>query len=168
MKTRSFTFGLLALAVAGSAAAQTTAAQTNYPAKPIHIVVGFPPGSPPDTFARLFGQKLTEAWQRAVLVENITGAAGNIAADHVAKAAPDGYTLGVLTEAQIVVNPSLYTLAYDPVKDLAPICQLYANPNVLVVNNAVPAKSVRELIALAKAHPGGLTFASGGSGSTSH
>jgi tripartite-type tricarboxylate transporter receptor subunit TctC len=102
------------------------------------------------------------------LIENVTGAAGNIAADHVAKAAPDGYTLGVLTEAQIVVNPSLYALPYDPVKDFAPVCQLFANPNILAVGNAVPAKTVGELVALAKAQPGGLTFASGGSGSTAH
>jgi tripartite-type tricarboxylate transporter receptor subunit TctC len=163
MKISGVMFGLLALLIAGSAAAQT-----NYPEKPIHLVVGFPPGSPPDTFARLLGQKLTEAWGKPVLIENITGAAGNIAADRVAKAAPDGYTLGVLTEAQIVVNPSLYTLAYDPVKDFAPVSQLYASSNILVVHNAVPAKSVKELVALARAQPGVLTFASGGSGSTSH
>jgi tripartite-type tricarboxylate transporter receptor subunit TctC len=163
MKTRSFTFGLLALAIAGGAAAQA-----NYPEKPLHLVVGFPPGSPPDTFARLFGQKLTQAWGKPVLIENITGAAGNIAAGHVAKADPDGYTLGVLTEAQLVVNPSLYGLPYDPVKDFAPVSQLFASPNILAVGNAVPANSLKELIALAKAQPGALTFASGGSGSTAH
>ena len=162
-KISGFMFGLLALLIAGS-----PAAQTSYPEKPIHLVVGFPPGSPPDTFARLLGQRLTEAWGKPVLVENITGAAGNIAADHVAKAAPDGYTLGVLTEAQIVVNPSLYKLAYDPVKDFALVSQLFASPNILAVGNAVTAKTVRELVALAKAQPGGLTFASGGSGSTAH
>jgi tripartite-type tricarboxylate transporter receptor subunit TctC len=145
-----------------------TAAQTNYPDKPIHLLVGFPAGSPPDTFARLFGQRLTADWGKPVLVENITGAGGSIAAERVAKAAADGYTLGVLTEAQLVVNPSLYPLAYDPLKDFAPVSQLFASPNMLAVNNDVPAKSVKELVALAKAQPGALTFASGGSGSTSH
>jgi tripartite-type tricarboxylate transporter receptor subunit TctC len=148
--------------------AETSAAEMNYPERPIHLVVGFPPGSPPDIFARVLGQKLSEAWAKPVVVENVTGAAGNIAANRVAKAAPDGYTLGVFTEAQIVVNPNLYNLAYDPVKDLAPVSQLYRYPDILVVNNAVPAKSVQELVALAKAQPGRLTFASGGNGSAAH
>jgi tripartite-type tricarboxylate transporter receptor subunit TctC len=102
------------------------------------------------------------------MVDNATGAGGNIAADRVAKAAPDGYTLGLLGEVQLVINPSLYKLAHDPVKDFAPVSQVTVSPNVLVVHNAVPAKSVKELVALAKAQPGGLTFASGGSGSSPH
>ena len=163
MKISGFLFGLLALLIA-----ESLAAQTKYPENPIHLIVGFPPGSPPDIFARLLGQKLSETWGKTVLIENVTGAAGNIAANRVAKAAPDGYTLGVLTEAQIAVNPSLYALAYDPVKDFAPVSQLYAYPDILVVNNAVPAKSVKELVALAKAQPGALTFASGGRGSAAH
>jgi tripartite-type tricarboxylate transporter receptor subunit TctC len=121
------------------------AAQTSYPEKPIRLVVGFPPGSQADT-----------------------GAAGNIAADRVAKAAPDGYTLGLLGEVQIVINPSLYKLAYDPVRDFAPVSQVTVYPNMLVAHNAVPARSVKELVALAKAQAGGLTFASGGSGSSPH
>ena len=160
MQIRSLTFGLLGLLIAASAAAQA-----NYPERPLHLVVGFPPGSPPDTFARLFGQQLTAAWGKPVLIENVTGAAGNIAADRVAKAAPDGYTLGVLTEAQLVVNPSLYTLAYDPAKDFAPISQLFASPNLLAVSKAVPANNLNDLIALARAQPDSLTFVSGGSGS---
>jgi len=156
-------FGLLALLVV-----ENPAAQTNYPEKPIRMVVGLPPGSQPDTIARLLGQKLAEAWGKPVLIDNITGAAGNIAADRVAKAAPDGYTLGLLSQTQIVVNPSLYKLAYDPVKDFAPVSQVTLSPNVLVMHNAVLAKSVKELVAFAKAQPGGLTFASGGSGSGTH
>ncbi len=156
-------FGLLALLIVGSPAAQTT-----YPEKPIRMVVGFPPGSQTDTVARLFGQKLAEAWGKPVLIDNVPGAAGNIAADRVAKAAPDGYTLGLLSQTQLVINPSLYKLAYDPVKDFAPVSQVTVSPNILVVHNAVPAKSVKELVALAKAQPGGLTFASGGSGSATH
>jgi tripartite-type tricarboxylate transporter receptor subunit TctC len=152
-----------ALLVAGN-----VPAQTNYPEKPIRIVVGFPPGSQADTVARLFSQKLAEALGKPIVVDNAAGAAGNIAADRVAKAAPDGYTLGLLGEVQIVINPSLYKLAYDPVKDFAPVSQVTVYPNMLVVHNAVPAKSVKELVALVKAQPGGLTYASGGSGSSPH
>ncbi|MBI2223939.1 MAG: tripartite tricarboxylate transporter substrate binding protein [Betaproteobacteria bacterium] len=156
-------FGLLALLIVGSPAAQTT-----YPEKPVRFVVGVPPGSQPDTVARLLGQKFAEAWGKPVVIDNVTGAAGNIAADRVAKAAPDGYTLGLLGQAQIVINPSLYKLAYDPVKDFAPVSQVAMSPNMLVVHNAVPAKNVQELIKLARARPGELTFASGGSGSALH
>ena len=155
--------GLFALLVAGS-----PAAQTNYPEKPIRLVVSRPPGSSMDTVARLFGQKFAEAWGKPIVIDNVTGAAGNIAAERVAKAAPDGYTLGFLGEGQIVINPSLYKLAYDPVKDFAPVSQVTVSPYMLVVHNAVAAKSVQELVALAKAQPGGLTFASAGSGSAPH
>jgi tripartite-type tricarboxylate transporter receptor subunit TctC len=155
--------GLLALLIAGSPAAQTT-----YPEKSIRIIVGLPPGSLPDTIARLLGQKFTEAWGKPMLIDSVTGAAGNIAADRVAKAAPDGYTLGLMSQTQIVVNPSLYKLAYDPVKDFAPVSQVTLSPNFLVVSNAVPAKNFKELVALAKAQPDGLTFASGGSGTGTH
>jgi tripartite-type tricarboxylate transporter receptor subunit TctC len=156
-------FGLLALLIVGSPAAQTT-----YPEKPIRMVVGFPPGSQPDTVARLLGQKLAEAMGRPIVVDNATGAAGNIATERVAKAAPDGYTLGLLFIGQLVINPSLYKLAFNPVKDFAPVSQVTMSPNLLVVHNAVSAKSVKELVALAKAQPGGLTFASGGTGVAGH
>lgn len=154
--------GLLALLLA-----EAPAAQTAYPEKPIHLIVGFPPGSAPDTVARLLGEKFAEAFGKPVVVENLPGAAANIAADRVAKAAPDGYTLGLLGQS-IVVNPGLYKLAYDPVKDFAPISQVTVAPYILIVHNAVPAKSVKELVALAKAQPGELTFGSGGSGSATH
>ena len=156
-------FGLLALLIVGSPAAQTT-----YPEKPIRLVVGFPPGGQADTVARLLGQKLAEERGKPVLIENVTGAAGTIAAERVAKAAPDGYTLGLLAQGALVINPSRYKLAYDPVKDFAPVSQVAVAPNMLVVHNAVPAKSVKDLVALAKARPGELTFASGGSGTTTH
>ena len=155
-------FGLLALLIAGS-----PSAQTNYPEKPIRMVVGFPPGGTQDTVARLLGQKFAEGLGKPVVIENVTGAAGNIAADRLAKATADGYTLGLMGEG-IVINPSLYQLAVDPVKNFAPVSQVTAQPNMLVVNNAVPAKNVKELVALAKAQPGELTFASGGSGTTVH
>ncbi len=159
----SLMLGLLALLIVGSAAAQTS-----YPEKLIRMVVGFPPGSQPDIVARLIGQKFVEAWGKPVVIDNITGAAGNIATERVAKAVSDGYTLGFLGQGTLVVNPSLYKLAYDPVKDFAPVSQVTVSLYMLVVHNAVPANSVKELVALAKAQPGALTFASGGSGGAPH
>ncbi len=156
-------FGLLALLIVGSPAAQTT-----YPEKPIRMIIGFPPGAQSDTVARLLGQKLADGWGMPIVIENVAGAAGNIGADRVAKAAADGYTLGMIAQGSLVINLSLYKLAYDPVKDFAPVSQVTGQPNMLVVHNAMPAKSVKELVAMAKAQPGALTFASGGSGTGNH
>ena len=158
----------LMLSMSAIVIAGNVSAQTNYPEKPIRMVVGFPPGSLADAVARLLGQKLAEALGKPIVVDNTTGAAGNIATERVAKAALDGYTLGLLTQTQIDINPSLYQLAYDPVKDFAPVSQVTVSPNMLVVHNAVPAKNVQELIKLARARPGELTFASSGSGSAPH
>ncbi|HET9576699.1 MAG TPA: tripartite tricarboxylate transporter substrate binding protein [Usitatibacter sp.] len=143
-------------------------ARAAYPEKPIRLVVGFPAGSQPDIVARMLARSLAPLLEQPVVVENLTGAAGNIAADHLARAAPDGYTLGLLSQTHIVVNPSLYKLPYDPVKDFAPVSQVAVSPQMLVVNNAVPAKSVGELVALARSQPGTLTFASSGTGSGTH
>jgi tripartite-type tricarboxylate transporter receptor subunit TctC len=161
----SLLFGLSGLLIGGS-----PAAQPNYPERPIRMVVGFPPGAQIDAVARMLGQKFAEAWGRPVVIENITGVAGNIAAERVANAAPDGYTLGFLGQSQLAVNPNLYAdrVRFDPVTDLAPISLVYVSPNILVVHNAVPAKSVKDLVALAKAQPGMLTYASFGSGSPPH
>jgi tripartite-type tricarboxylate transporter receptor subunit TctC len=150
------------------ALATTSAIAGPYPERAVRIVVGLPAGSLPDTIARALGQKLAEALGTPVVVENVTGAAGNIAADHVAKARADGYTLGVLSQTQVVVNPNLYKLPYDPVEDFAPITLLTLSPNVLVVPPDFPARTIPELVALAKHNPGGLTFASGGTGSGTH
>jgi tripartite-type tricarboxylate transporter receptor subunit TctC len=142
-------------------------AQTNYPEKSIRLLYGFPAGS--DIVARLFADKLAETFSKPVIVENITGAAGNIAADRTARAAPDGYTIGVLTGANITINATLYKkLPYDPVKDLIPVSLIYEYPNVLLINNEVPAKNVKELVALARAQPGRLTFGHNGAGTTTH
>ena len=154
---------LLALLTAGSPAAQTT-----YPDKPIRLIVPRPAGSQIDTVARLLGQGLAAVLGKPVVIVNVTGAAGNIAADRFAKATPDGYTLGLLAESQIVINPSLYKLSYDPMKDFAPVSQVAVFPSLLVVHNSVPAKNVQELIMLARTRPGELTFASGGVGSGNH
>lgn len=154
---------LLSLVTPGSAAAQSI-----YPEKPIRMVLGFGTGGPQDTVARLLGQKFTEAWGKPVVIDNATGAGGAIAAGRVAKAAPDGYTLGLMTDASLVISPSLRQVAYDPTKDFAPVSQVTLSPIMLVVHDAVPAKSVSELVALAKAQPGALSFASAGIGSTTH
>ncbi len=122
-----------------------------------------------DIIARVMSDKLSEIWGQPVVVENVSGAGGNIAGDRVAKATPDGYTLLVATNAQLAVNPSLYNkMTYDPAKDLMPISQAVYSPNILVVPNDVPAKNVQELVAYALLHPGKLTFASAGVGTTQH
>ena len=162
---RCVTLASVAAVIAASSPAQ---AQQKFPTKPIRLIVPFPPGSQADTVARLLGQQLAEAWAKPVVIDNAAGAAGNIGADRAAKATPDGYTLGLMTQGLLVINPSLYRLTFDPVRDFAPVSQVAVSPLMLVVHNAVPAKSVKELVALAKAQPGGLMFASGGSGTVNH
>jgi tripartite-type tricarboxylate transporter receptor subunit TctC len=165
MKT---TGGLLMLSallmVAGSAAAQS-----NYPEKAVRFVAPFPPGTAGDISGRIVSQKFTEAWGKPVVVENIPGAAGSVGAERVAKAAPDGYTLLFSGDAAMTTNVSLYPkLAYDPVRDFAPIMNFIETPNILVLHPSVPAKSVKELVALAKARPGQINYASAGSGTSQH
>ena len=149
--------------------ASAGASAQSYPTKPIRLVVPYPAGGPLDIMARAIGQKLTEAWKQPVVVDNRAGAGGNIGADFVAKSAPDGYTLLMGAVATHAINPSLYSkIPYDPVKDFAPVALVAQVPNILVVNPAVPAKTVRELIDLARAKPGSLNFGSGSTGSTGH
>jgi tripartite-type tricarboxylate transporter receptor subunit TctC len=140
----------------------------SYPAKPIRIVVGFAPGGPTDIYARLIGQKLTAAWGQPIIVDARPGASGNIGADVVAKSPPDGYTL-MVPSFSIAVNPSIYPkLPYDVLRDFAPV-SLYASVgHILLVHPSVPARSVRELLALAKQKPGTLLFASAGNGTAGH
>jgi tripartite-type tricarboxylate transporter receptor subunit TctC len=146
-----------------------SAAQANYPEQPVRIVVGFSPGVAPDVTARLLADKLSEAWGRPAVVENVTGAGGNIAAGRVAKAAPDGYTLGMIGNGTLVFSPSMYEkLAFDPIKDFAPITQVFVAANVLVVPNEVPARTLPELVALARAQPGKLSYAHAGAGTSQH
>lgn len=145
-----------------------TSAQ-DYPNKPIRFIAAFPPGSASELLARVIGQKLTESWGQPVVVETRPGAGGTIGADFVAKSAPDGYTLLLGSSAEITVGVSLYSkLSYDPVRSFAPVILVAPVPNILVVHPSVPAKSVRELIALAKSKPGQLNFGSSGNGTTSH
>jgi tripartite-type tricarboxylate transporter receptor subunit TctC len=150
-------------------AAGSAAAQTDYPEQGVRIIVGFPPGVAPDVMARLLADKFTEAWGKAVVVENVTGAGSNIATDRVAKAAPDGYTLLMGGNSALVMSPSLYDkLPYDPVKDFAPISQVFVAANVLVVHPDVPAKTLPELVARARARPGQLTYGHAGVGTSQH
>jgi len=164
MKAIGIVAALSALLTAGNAFAEAS-----YPDKPLRILVGFVAGGPADVVARMVGDKLTEAWGKPVVIENVTGSGGNMATERVAKSAPDGYTLLLGTSGPFVIHPSLYPkLPFEPVKDFAPITQLCFTANVLVVNNDVPAKSVAELTALARAQPGTLTFGSAGVGTTQH
>jgi tripartite-type tricarboxylate transporter receptor subunit TctC len=143
-------------------------AQQDYPSRPIHILVGFTPGGGPDITARWIAQKLGEAWKQQVLVENRPGAGGTVAAGTVARAAPDGYTLLSVSSAHAVA-PAIYPkLPYDTFKDLAGITQTASSSYILVVPPSLGVKSLRELIALAKAKPGQLNFASAGVGSGTH
>jgi tripartite-type tricarboxylate transporter receptor subunit TctC len=159
---------LSALALASLMAATTAVAQT-WPAKPIRFVVPYPAGGPLDTIARLLGQKVSESLKQPVIVDNKPGAGGNIGADFVAKSPPDGYTILMGAVATHAINPTLYaSIPYDPVRDFAPVTQVASTPNVLVVNPSIPAKSVREFIAYAKANPGKLNFGSGSTGSAGH
>jgi tripartite-type tricarboxylate transporter receptor subunit TctC len=161
---RAALLGLFALA-----AATAIASAADYPDRPVTIVVGFPPGGASDILARIVAEKLGGLLGEPFIVDNRPGAGGNVAGAFVAHAAPDGYTLLLGNNAILATNVSLYSkIDFDPVQDFAPIGLIGTQPNVLVVNNDVPAHSVAELIALAKANPGKLNFASSGYGLAAH
>jgi tripartite-type tricarboxylate transporter receptor subunit TctC len=158
--------GLLLAALVTCAASQ--AAAQAWPTKPVRMIVPFPAGGSADTLSRLLGPHLTERLGQPFIVDNRPGAGGNIGTDLAAKAAADGYTF-LMGVSSIAIAPSLYAkLPWDPVKDFAPVALIASTPNILVVHPAVPANSVAELIALAKAKPGQLNYASGGNGATNH
>jgi tripartite-type tricarboxylate transporter receptor subunit TctC len=157
---------LLALA---AAALPLLAAAQSYPARQIHIVVPFPPGGPTDVLGRVLGQSLGETFGQTVVVDNKVGAAGNIGVDQVAKAAPDGYTIGIVPAGNVAVNPTLFPNLPYKAADLAPVTMLATVDNVLVVNaETVPARTMKELLDLAAKKPGALTYASPGAGSQAH
>ena len=139
-----------------------------YPSRPLHVVVPFPPGGPTDVLGRVLGQGLSDALGQPAVVENKAGAAGNIGVDQLAKAAPDGYTVGIVPVGNIAVNPALFTNLPYKASDLAPVAMLATVENVLVVNPAVPARNLKELLDLAARKPGTLSFASPGAGSQAH
>jgi tripartite-type tricarboxylate transporter receptor subunit TctC len=159
---------LLLLAIL-AAAAGLAAAQPAWPSRPLRLVVPYAPGGPVDISARLLAAKLQEALGQPVVPENRPGAGGNIGVDLIAKGPADGYGLVMSAIATLAINPALYPgLPYDPLKDLRHVTLLVQVPNVLIVRNDLPAKSVAELIALARARPGKLDFGSGSTGSTGH
>ena len=147
----------------------SSAAQADYPDRPIRIIVPYTPGGTIDVLARLVGPRLTAAWGQPVVIDNRPGAGGNIGADAVAKAPPDGYTLFLATNAPLTINVAAYqNIKYDPLRDFVPITVAGENPILLVALPTLPASSVRELIALAKAKPGELAAGTSGLGTTSH
>ena len=158
------TFGLIALAcLAAAANAQP------FPSKPIRIVVPYPPGGSGTIIARVLGDKLTQAWGQQVLVDSRPGASGMIGAELVAKSAPDGYTLLAGYTSEVAINVSLFKkMAYDPLKDFAPVALTGIVPMILLVHPSVPVQTVKDLIALAQRRPGEMTYASAGAGSPAH
>ena len=141
----------------------------SWPQKPVRVIVPFAPGGASDLMPRLVGEKLAAIWAQPVVIDNRPGAAGNIGMEAGAKSPPDGYTLLAAPNGNLVVNPHMYSkLAYDVFKDLAPVTRIAAVQNVLVVNPEVPASSMKEFIALARAKPGALNFGSPGNGSQAH
>jgi len=150
-------------------AAQPASAQTSYPDRPVKILVGFTPGTAPDLAARILADRFSEVWGTPFVVEDVPGAGSNIATDRVAKAAADGYLLLMGGNPSLVINPSLYeTLPFDPIRDFAPISQVFIAANVLAVPPEQPVRSVADLVALAKAQPGKLSYAHAGVGTSQH
>jgi tripartite-type tricarboxylate transporter receptor subunit TctC len=150
------------------AATAFAASAQDYPSRPVHVVVPYPAGGPNDIIVRLIGGKLSQALGQPVVVENRPGAGGNIGTDSVAKSAPDGYTLVSVGPGALIINPLLGKVPYDTLRDFAPVTIMAVAPNALVAHPSFPAKTVAELIALARATPGAINYASGGTGSTPH
>jgi tripartite-type tricarboxylate transporter receptor subunit TctC len=167
--TRRLLCALAATLTAAALALPTAASAQAYPSKPIRIVVPYSPGGTTDLVARLVGQKLSERLGQPVVVDNKPGANGMIGADVVAKAPPDGYTIGIASPGTHAANASLYkAMSYDTIKDFTPITLAVSAPMLLVVHPSLNVSTVKELIAAAKANPGGISYASGGSGSSQH
>jgi tripartite-type tricarboxylate transporter receptor subunit TctC len=155
--------------IAAAMIATSAQAQDAWPSKPIRLIAPFPPASTSDVIGRVLGQKLAQRLGQPVVVDNRVGASGNIGADVIAKAAPDGYTIGIVTSSTHAVAVSLSSkLPYDPLKDFTPITMLANSPYVLVLYPGVPAKDIKELVALAKAKPGALNYGSAGPASLAH
>ena len=148
--------------------AAMAAAAGEFPAKPLRLVIPFPPGAASDIVGRMLGEKLSQRLGQQFVIDNRGGAGGNIGMELTAKSPPDGYTIVIATVGTWAVNPHLYKLPFDVVKDFAPITQVSTSPGVLVVHPSVPAKSVKELIAIAKARPGELNYGSSGVGGFGH
>jgi tripartite-type tricarboxylate transporter receptor subunit TctC len=159
---------LAALATAWSLLWPALAQAEDFPARSIRLIVPFPPGGPNDIIARLVGQRMSELTGQPVVIDNRAGQAGVLGTDAVAKANPDGYTIAIVSASSLVINPTLEKVAYDVAKDLAPVTLVVTVPEMLVVADNVPARNMAELVALAKAQPGKLNFASAGVGGLPH
>ena len=155
---------LLAFALLSPALAQAQ----EFPTKTIRLIVPFPPGGPNDIIARVVGQRMSEILKQTIIVDNRSGQGGVVGTDVVAKAAPDGYTIGIVSAGALAISPSMEKVAYNTLKDLAPVTLVAKVPEMLVVTPSVPAKDLKELVALAKKEPGKLNFASSGPGSMPH
>src|SRR2546423_12544128 len=146
-----------------------TAKSADYPTRPINLLVAFTPGGPSDVLSRILGRKMEQLLGQPFVIENRPGAGGNIAAEQTAKAAPDGYTLLMGNNSILATNAALYkTIGFDPEKDFQPISLVGSQADILVVNPSVPVRTMAELIALAKANPGKINFASSGHGAAAH
>src|SRR5450432_114971 len=159
---RALVAGLSVLLLPASVAAQ------DFPTKPIRLIVPFPPGGPNDIIARVVGQRMSELMKQPVLIDNRGGQAGVLGTDAIAKANPDGYTIGIVSASALSISPTMEKVAYDAAKDFAPITLVATVPEMLVVTSNVPANNMAELVALAKAQPGKLNFASAGVGGMPH
>lgn len=160
---RATLLALLAAVGAGGAHAQ------GYPAKPVRLIIAFPAGGGSDVMGRIVAQKLSERFGHQVIVDNRPGAGGSIGTEAAVRSAPDGYTLQLASTSEVSINRSLYTrLSYDPLKDLAPVTMVASTPMVLIVHPSMPVKTIKDLVALAKARPGQINYSSAGSGTTTH
>jgi tripartite-type tricarboxylate transporter receptor subunit TctC len=159
---------LAALATAWSLLWPALAQAEDFPTRSIRLIVPFPPGGPNDIIARVVGQRMSELTRQPVVIDNRAGQAGVLGTDAVAKANPDGYTIGIVSASSLVINPTLEKVAYDVATDLAPVTLVVTVPEMLVVADNVPARNMAELVALAKAQPGKLNFASAGVGGLPH
>jgi tripartite-type tricarboxylate transporter receptor subunit TctC len=166
---KKLTISIVAISAAFLSTSVSAQTASNYPAKPIKIVVPFPAGGTSDVLARIFGQKITEHWGQPVVVENRPGASGNLGADQVAKSAPDGYTLVLMDVGNLVISPALFKLPFNVINDFAPVAMVAYSPHLLAVSTKVPANTPAELVAYAKAQKGKLNYAvAAGMGSASH
>jgi tripartite-type tricarboxylate transporter receptor subunit TctC len=158
-----------ALVLAFSILLGSAVAQPVYPTRTVRIVIGFAAGTPPDVAARVVAERLSHMWGQPVIIENVIGASGNLAAERVVRAEPDGHVLLIAADSGIVINPNLFrTMPFDPVTDLTPVTVVYSYPNVLVVNKELGVQNVQQLVALARSKPGMLAYGSAGVGTSMH
>jgi tripartite-type tricarboxylate transporter receptor subunit TctC len=145
-----------------------TVSAQDYPSKPVHLLVGFPPGGATDLVARLLQPRLAQVFKKEIIIENRPGAGGVLAADLTAKSAPDGYTLNLVNHGALVISPAMTKVPYDPLRDFTPIARVVQLQNIFLARPSLPARSLQQLVALAKASPGTLNYATSGTGSAGH